>query len=313
MSQRKASMAPQPLAIRHRGPAAGCNNAGWKPGSVHRKASSHWAAAAAAVIACAWPATAGERILVLSPHVAEVLAAVGAADDVVGVGDHTDEPPAMRDLPRVGGAHGVAVEAALRLEPTLAFAYTAGLPGLSRLEGLGVRVVVSYPRSVSEAIDEIERIGSLAGRPERAREVAAGLRERLAALRRRRPDVPPRAYYEVAAEPLISVGPGNFVSDVLREVGALNVFEDVPTANPRVSVEAVLRARPDVLVLPGEREKAAARARDWAEHFGSAAPAWIPVPADLLHRPGPRLLEGMEILQARILNLSAPAPKEPPR
>ncbi|MCE2390928.1 MAG: ABC transporter substrate-binding protein [Proteobacteria bacterium] len=240
---------------------------------------------------------------------AEVLAAVGAEGDVVGVVQHTDEPASMRRLPRVASARGVALEAALRLEPTLAIAYTAGLPGLRRLEKLGVRVAVSHPRGVSEALDEIERIGRLAGRPRRAGRLADGLRGRLEAIRARRPRPPPRVFYEVAAEPLIGVGPGNFLDDVLREAGAVNVFADAPVANPRVSVEAVLRAGPDVLVLPGEPRQSAERARFWRRRFGAQAPPHLPVPPDLLHRPGPRLIDGLEILQAGLLERSAEAPR----
>ena len=276
--------------------------------SAHAPAVPFRAALAALVLVAATRAEAGERILVLTPHVAEVLAAVGAGGDVVGVVQHTDEPASMRALPRVASARGVVLEAAMRLEPTLAIAYTAGLPGLSRLEKLGVRITVSHPRGVADALDEIERIGRLAGRPERARRLADGLRARLETLRAQRPLPPPRVYYEVAADPLISVGPGNFLDDVLREVGAFNVFAGAPVANPRVNIEAVLRAQPDVLILPGEPRQAAERARFWLRRFGAGAPPHLPVPPDLLHRPGPRLIDGLEILQTGLLELRAESP-----
>lgn len=241
--------------------------------------------------------SAEERILALAPHVVETLYAVGAGPEIVGAVSFSDYPEAARALPHVGNYRQIAVEAAIRLRPTLAIAMDSGVTGLDKLREFGIRVELSHPTTVEEVIEDIVRLGAITGHEKEAERVASDFRDRLVQLRRRRPSPRPRVFYEIWHEPLVTAGGGGFISNALLEIGAHNIFQSLTADSPRVSIEAVLRAKPDVLIIPGEARDVAERARVWRELMQDPNVKVVEADHDLLHRPGPRLIEGMERLQ----------------
>ncbi len=243
-------------------------------------------------------ADAAHRIVALAPHIVEILYAIGAGSQVVGAVSFSDYPSEAVHLPRVGGYRGVSVEGAVRLAPTLVIAMDESVTGVSQLEALGIRVEYSYPSSVDGVLEDIVRIGAWVGREPEALRVAAGLRDRLRALRNRRPEPPIRVFYEIWHTPLRTAGGASFISNALELIGAENVFSEIEIDAPRVSPEAVLRAAPQAIIVPGESRDVAEREKAWRVLF-EHTPEIIVVEAahDLLHRPGPRLIDGMEQLQ----------------
>jgi len=117
------------------------------------------------------PVIAAERILALSPHVCEMLYAIGAGDEVVGAVDYCDYPEAATRLPRVGSYTGINLEAALMLKPTMAI-----ISGTShqqaQLHQLGIRVVRSAPQSVDDVLADIRRLGRITGHAKQAKALA---------------------------------------------------------------------------------------------------------------------------------------------
>ncbi|HCS13740.1 MAG: cobalamin-binding protein [Zetaproteobacteria bacterium CG06_land_8_20_14_3_00_59_53] len=245
------------------------------------------------------PAMAAERILGLTPHVCEILYAIGAVADVVGAGEHCDYPEAVRSLPRVANHRQVYVEASLRLKPTLAVGLRDNLPGMARLSADGVKLVSSNPLTVQAMFDDMQRLGRLTGHEDEAQLAVRALRSRVQALQAAQSTGHPRVYYEIWHDPLMAAGGGSLISSVLDELGLVNVFADVRLEGPRVSVESVLLAKPDIIMLSGESDIAARKAF-WRKWFGDDTPRFVIADADLLHRPGPRLIEGMEKLQAAL-------------
>lgn len=251
-------------------------------------------------------ASADERVLALTPHVVETLYAVGAGDQIVGVVAFSDHPAEARGHPSVGSYRRIATEAALRLEPTLAIAMDPSVSGLSGLRAAGIPVEYSNPRTVEAVIDDIVRLGGLVGRGRPAAQVAEGLRSRLQRLRRRRPNPPIRVFYEIWHDPLTTAGGRSFISDALREIGMANVFDELPLAYTRVSTEAVLRSAPSVVVPAPNPGHASDCERFWRGWLGDDADvAFVTAAHEILERPGPRLIDGMERLQADILKAAA--------
>jgi len=241
-------------------------------------------------------ANAAERILALTPHICEIMYAIGAGSEIVGAGEYCDYPEAVSALPKVANHRQVYVEAAFRLEPTLAVALSSGLAGLGRLENEGVRVLSSNPLSPDALLEDMLRMGEFTGHPDEAAIVVEGLRQRLRALRPNQAGPKPRVYYEIWHEPLIAAGGSSLINSVLDELGLENVFAGLPMEGPRVSVESVLLARPDIIILSSEGD-VQARINFWRDWFGQYPVRFVTANADLLHRPGPRLVSGMEELR----------------
>jgi len=252
----------------------------------------------------ATPALATERILALTPAACEMVYAIGAGDELVGGGEYCDFPVAAKALPRVANYRQLYVEAALRQRPTLVIALTTGLPGLETLKAAGVRVFTTNPLSVADVMADMLRLGELSGHRRQAETVVAAMRDRLQALQKSMSKKKPRVFYEIWHEPLIAAGGSSLISSVLDDMGLQNVFADIPLEGPKVSIEAVLLAKPDIIMLAGDGD-VAARKRFWRKWFADKTLASTPIcfvetNADLLHRPGPRLVQGMEELQTAL-------------
>lgn len=241
---------------------------------------------------------AAERIVSLAPHATEMLYAAGAGARIVATVAYSDFPPAARALERVGGSAGLDLERIVALRPDLIVGWASGNPAsaLARLRSLGFPVYLTEPRRLDDIARDLERLGELSGNAAAARARAEKFRTRARALRTRyagRSTV--RVFYQVLDPQLITVNGDHLISQVLRLCGGVNVFAGLPALVPVVSEEAVLQADPEAIVAGG-------RAQDWriwearwrAREALTAVrrDALYFVPQDLLHRPGPRVLEG---------------------
>jgi iron complex transport system substrate-binding protein len=250
----------------------------------------------------ALPAPAA-RIVSLAPHATELLFAAGAGARVVGVLAPADFPPQARRLPRVGDATRLDLERIVALQPDLAVVWPYLPAGqVARLRSLGVPIFVSDPRTPEGILEDLERLGVLAGTEATAAEAAAALRRRLAALERRERGAEPiSVFYEIWPRPLYTIGGRHIISAALALCGARNVFARVATPAPVVGVEDVLAARPQAIVAgtddavrPGWLDDW----RRWPELPAVAHGNLFVVDANLLHRAGPRFIAGAERLCA---------------
>lgn len=248
-------------------------------------------------IALSRPAT---RIVSLAPHATEMLFAVGAGSRIVGTVDFSDYPPPARTLPRVGGSSGLDLERIVAMRPDLIVGWASGSPAraLERLRELGFPVYLTEPRQLADIARSLERLGRLTGNDAAARAQARRFRARYRALAARyqgRPRV--RVFYQVLDPLLISVNGEHLISEVLRLCGGENVFSALPVLAPAISEESVLHADPEAILAGGtEDEWRAWRAR-WRERTALTAvrrDALYLIPADLLHRLGPRVIDGAE-------------------
>ncbi len=242
------------------------------------------------------------RIVSLAPHATENLYAAGARARLVGAVDYSDFPKAALALPRVGGYSRPDLEAVLALKPDLVVAWVSGNPPavVEKLRALGIPVYLTQPDRLEDIAHGIEKLGRLAGTEADAARAAARFRQRLAALRGRfaaRSSVP--LFYQVWHQPLLTVGGGQIISEVIRLCGGENVFANLPGKAPAVSVEAVLAADPEVVVASGMGRDAPVGLdtwRRWKSLKATARGNLFFVHADLIQRPTPRLLEGAEQL-----------------
>lgn len=255
------------------------------------------------LVAAADPPT---RIVSLTPHLTELLFAIGAGDRVIATVDFADYPAAARALPRVGSGARLDLEALRALQPDLVLAWRSGNPlaQVEQVARLGIRVVWSESRRLGEVADELERLGALVGLRAQAGAVATTYRQRLERLRARFAERPPvRVFYQFWDQPPMTLNDDHLVGDVLRLCGAVNVFGDLPDLVPRVAVEAVLAADPDVIVIGAPAADVAAWGAKWAAFPGLRAVRTgnvIGADPDLLNRATPRTLDGAEALCAAL-------------
>nr|WP_245968545.1 cobalamin-binding protein [Salinisphaera halophila] len=241
-----------------------------------------------------------ERIVALAPHLVENLYTAGAGEALVGAVSHSDYPAAARALPEVGGYTSVSLEAVVALDPDLVVAWASGDGGSratrERFATLGIPVYVDRPRRLDDVARAIVDLGRLAGHAETAAVAARRFRAGIETLRRRYADRPPvSVFYQVWDEPLQTLGRDQFVGQLIRLCGGRNIFADVATLAPKVSIESVLARDPEVIVASGMGDERPDWLDDWRAWPGLRAVADDQlhfVPPDLIQRPTLRLLDG---------------------
>jgi len=248
------------------------------------------------------------RMIALAPHVCEMLYAIGAASSIVGAVSYCDYPAEAKKLPRVGSYQGVDVEAALRLQPDIAVVTGRNVKGVLQLEKLGVTIVVSNPTSFEGVFHDMLMLGRLTGHQQEAEAVVRQQRERLQRVRAK-PASHRRLFYELWSDPLLTVGGVSFIDALIREAGGVNVFSRLNIDTPHVNVESVIRAKPEMIIIPDENRDITRRKAFWRKWLGNDHLSFAVINPDLLHRPGPRLIDGLERLQQLLQKAGADSPK----
>ena len=245
------------------------------------------------------------RIVSLAPHATELVFAAGAGNKLVGVLAHSDWPPEARALRRVGDAAALDVEGIVALKPDLVVTWPYTVPAqVAKLRSFGIVVYTTDARSVREIAADVDRLATLAGTSAAAAPTVADMRARIDALERRRAGARVvRVFYQLGDKPMYTVGSPQLITQALQACGGVNVFGTVGVAAPLVNVEAVLATRPEA-ILAGTEE---ARRPAWLDAWQAwpALPAvragnLYAVDAMLLHRPGPRFLDGVEQICATL-------------
>jgi iron complex transport system substrate-binding protein len=233
------------------------------------------------------------RVVTLSPHLAEIVYAVGAGDSLVGVSAYTDFPPAAASVPVVGDAYNLDQERLALLEPDLLLAWDTGTPVhvIDALRRRGYRVEVITTTHLDDVPTALIAVGSLLGTAEQAAAVAEGFRRAFAKLSDRYRDAPPiSVFYQVDSRPLYTINGSHFVSDLIGVCGGTNIFASLDGLAPLVSVEAVLERDPEIILAGSDAGTSAFDEWDrWpalaANRYGNR----FLMPADQIGRPTPRL------------------------
>lgn len=241
-----------------------------------------------------------KRIVSLSPHITELLFAVGAGDRVVAVVEYSDYPPAAKSLPLIGSASSLDIERIARLQPDLIVAWGSGNPKrqLELIRRLNIPLFVSEPKTLADIAATLRRIGKLAGTDIEAERAVSNFDQRLAELRGRysgRPNV--TVFHEVWNQPLMTIGGKHVINQIIELCGGRNVFAAATLLAPTIDTEAVLRFNPEVIVASGMDDKRPAWLDDWKKWptlHATAAGNLDYIPPDLLHRQTPRILDGAQ-------------------
>ena len=244
----------------------------------------------------------------------EIVCALGCADLLVGVDDHSDHPAeALRGLPRIGPDLGVDVERVKRLEPDLVLT-SLTVPGHERivadLERAGLPMLVLRPQSLADVSADIETISRALKVEERGRELARWMRGQLSPSARA-PGPRPPILVEWWPKPVIVPGKRSWVTDMLAISGGENPWAERDCESLSVSDDEVVAARPDAIVVswcgiePGKLRPDVVRRRSGWRSLPAIERGRIHcVPEAWMGRPGPRLVEGVRALRAIIASIA---------
>lgn len=256
---------------------------------------------------------APQRVISLAPSNTEILYAVGAGSLMVGRDDFSNYPEEVVSLPSVGGSMGdYNLEQITSLQPDLVLAAEINTPEqVKALEDIGIQVYyLSNPTDLEGVFQNLLIVGELTGRQSQAAELAASLRARVETVQQKLAGISerPMVFYELdGSEPAKpwTAGKGTFMDLLIQLAGGENIGASMESSWGQLSLEALLLANPDVILLGDAAygvtvEQVAARA-GWEAIKAVQNQQIVPFNDDMASRPGPRLVDGLEIL-ARILH-----------
>lgn len=254
-----------------------------------------------------------QRIVSLAPSNTEILFAVGAGSQVVGRDEFADYPEEARSIASIGGSFGeYSSEAIVALEPDLVLAAEINPPELvKQLEDLGLTVYyLKNPLTLEEMYANLEIVGQLTGHDvtnlvDSLKARVAAVDEKIALISSR-----PTVFYEIdasdASKPY-TYGPGTFGDLLITRAGGANLATaaGITDPYPQISLEQIVAANPAMIILGdsiwGITPEAVQARAGWENIAAVQSGQVFPFDDNLVSRPGPRLVDGLEQL-AKLLH-----------
>ena len=248
------------------------------------------------------------RVVSLSPNLTEMIASLGAEKMLVGRSSACDRPESVKSLPAVGTLGAPSMEPLIAAKPDLVVAESLRqeIPA-----SFGLRVELFPAANFDDYFRNLERLGALLGRKEKAAKEVARARRRLEAWREADAGLPdrrrPKVLVVIGDSPVITAGKRSFLTAMIELAGGRNAAAGEDRDYFSCSPEEIALWNPDVILAPGlpeEKLRELERSPAWsglsAVKRGNVITGLDP---DLLYRLGPRSLDGVEALRERLAEL----------
>lgn len=263
---------------------------------------------------------AEERVVSLAPSLTEIVFAIEAESQLVGVTNYCDFPPEAQKLPRVGGFADLSLERILTLKPTLVIGLREHEELLGKIAALGVNTSLFFHESLPTIFKSIEKLGVQLERPEEGLALLNSMRQRIEEVARRAGENR-RVLLTVGGhikrgslDAIYAAGSLTIYDELISLAGGTNVFAS-KLRYGKLSAEAILALDPDVIVdlvpaSPGvDRKKLKADVLS-AWHSLSRlravqADRVFIIDEEFVVNPGPRIIDTLELIQAAIYAESA--------
>ena len=236
------------------------------------------------------------RAVSLAPSLTENIFAIGAGDRLVGDTTYCNFPEEAKSIQKVGDTLNPNLETIVALKPDIVFVSTASqLESFKNvLEQNHIAVYVTNPNSLDGVLSDLRTLGDLFGTVDRTSELLNELQERIADVSQGvegEKAIP--VFVQISKEPLFTIGKDSFVTALVAKAGGGSVTAGVASGYPKLSKETALAMNPEVIILSESDDN-----REPNEVFKNSPAVKnarvYKVNADLLSRPGPRLVDALE-------------------
>ncbi len=247
-----------------------------------------------------------QRIVSLAPSNTEILFAVGAGAQVIGRDDFSDYPESAKALPSMGGLGNYNNEQIVALKPDLILLAEINTPEqVKSLEALGLTVYyLKNPTTLEEMYGNLEIVAQLTGHAAETATLIQSLKTRVAAVDAKIAPLSSRlsVFYELdstdPAKPW-TAGKGTFITQLIERAGGVNIAADLDPY-PQMSLEQIVAADPAFIVLGdsmwGVSVESVGQRPGWENLSAVKNGQVFPFDDNLISRPGPRLVDGLEAL-----------------
>ncbi|NTW71495.1 MAG: ABC transporter substrate-binding protein [Eubacteriaceae bacterium] len=240
------------------------------------------------------------KIVSIAPSNTEILFALGLGDMVVGRTDYCNFPEEALDVQSVGSFSEPNTELIIELAPEVIFAQRS-IPEETKtlLEGSGIKVIIFNPNDIDAILTDINIVGQVCNVQDAAKELTDSMQTEREALVKKLADVESKKVFMDLGS-FYTVGKVSFMSSIIVELKAENIAADLEGDYPQVTLEKIIEADPDAYISTGTslEELNAIEGLDSIAAFKNKNVTVIPWGTndnDIVQRPGPRVIKGMEI------------------
>jgi iron complex transport system substrate-binding protein len=246
-----------------------------------------------------------QRIVSLAPSTTEIAAALGLSQRLVAVDTFSDFPAEVKSLAKVNTSP-LNLEQVVSLKPDLVLAAGITSPDdVKKISDLKLSVlVVGAPATTFDSVfADILMVGKATGTDARATSITDSMKQKLEAVKAKinTAKSKPKVYWKLdATDPAkpYTPGPGSFVDDLIKLAGGTNVAAGAKSPYAQISAEEVVAANPDVIILSdfayGTTVESVKARKGWSAITAVKNNRVLPIDDNLVSRPGPRLMEGVE-------------------
>ncbi len=258
------------------------------------------------IVFAAEPVPVPTRIISLSPATTEILFSLGLGERIVGVTSFCDQPPEAKKKAKIGGMSNPSLESIVELRPDIVVMTTDGNPREvdDRLRGMSLKTYIWSARTLVELPRGIRELAAAMGVKDRGEKLAREMEEGIEKFRGRKPGAgrQKKVVYIVWPEPLLVAGPDTAIHDAMALLGLENVAVHARSSYPRYSIEELIRASPDVLIIGKGAGMDIKTVSQGILKKLSSVPAVkngkVCYVSDTLYRLAPRVMQGIEEMAA---------------
>ena len=243
-----------------------------------------------------------ERIISIATPNTEILFALGLGHRVVGVSQYCNYPPEALEVEKVGSVRSLHYEKIVALSPDLLLG--GGLTtqdAITKLEELGIPVVILDPVDIEGIFADIELVGKLTATENEAENLVSQLRQRKMALVSKTETLnnKPRVYLQIDPS-LRTVGPGSWIDELINLAGGSNIAAGSALAYPMLSSEIIIELNPEIIILAdtdlGTSPETVKAQPGWGAITAVKNDDIYIIDRDIISRAGPRVIDGLEAL-----------------
>lgn len=247
------------------------------------------------------------RIVSTMQSATEWLVLMGESGRLVARTDF-DRQPEIAALPSIGGGLDPSAEAVAALKPDIVIGWRnrASADLQQALKPFHVPVLSFETTDTGDVFRNLARLGVLVGHAPRADSLATALRVRLGAIQRDAcpagPKNAPTVLLVLWTDPPMTAGGGTWMTTLLETACLRNVFADLTTAWPTVSLESITARQPEWILTskgqPGQRLSELQSKVGWRDLAAVKAGRVIEIPGDLFGRAGPTIADAAQAIVA---------------
>jgi len=253
-----------------------------------------------------------ERIVSLAPSITEILFVLGLEDKIVGIDDASTYPAATADITKVSSWSGLDMEMVISVDPdVIIMDKTLDMSGerYTTLTEYDLVVFQVFPKTFEDVLEQISLIGKLCDVEEKAEEVVDGLQARIDVVESKTIDEKPKilyvTYYDGMDNPWVGTD-HTFSGDMIEKAGGENIITDNSGICIQVSIETIMDENPDI-IFTSQSSSWPTTSRDSIladDNLGQVTAVKngdvYDIDGDLVDRTGPRLVDGLELMQQYI-------------